>query len=229
MLKRNGQVPKKIKPTSLLDLLCLLAWFPLFACFGCLFYFALLAFFAYFALLFLRGLLCFAMICDPWLCWFYLLGWLFACSLARLLARLLACLLFWFALLAYFDLFCLINLRGSRGWTPETQPNDALVEFLVFNLLALVFLELARLFFSLVCLLVLLWFGLVRWLLVLLLFALLCFAWFALLCLLGVLFLLGFLCCVTICDAWLDRFHLPRLCLSPLGLVWLGRLNSCLL
>ena len=72
------------------------------------------------------------------LCW---LVWLLACLLARSLARLLSCLLFWFALLTYFDLLCLLDLRGSRGWTPETQPNDALrrrlVDFLVFNLLAL--------------------------------------------------------------------------------------------
>ena len=38
-----------------------------------------------------------------------LLGWLFARSLARLLARLLACVLFLFAMLAYFDLLCLVN------------------------------------------------------------------------------------------------------------------------
>ena len=75
-----------------------------------------------------------------------LLGWLFACSLARSLTRLL---FFWFVLLDYFDLLCLVDLRGSRRLTQETQPNDALrrrlVEFLVFNLLALVWLEQARL------------------------------------------------------------------------------------
>ena len=35
-------------------------------------------------------------------------------KLVCLLARLLACF-FWFALLAYFDLLCLVDLRGSRG------------------------------------------------------------------------------------------------------------------
>ena len=34
--------------------------------------------------------------------------------LGRLLALLLACF-FWFALLAYFDLLCFVDLRGSRG------------------------------------------------------------------------------------------------------------------
>ena len=55
-----------------------------------------------------------------------LVGWLFAYSLPRLLARSLTCLLaFWFALLAFYDLLCLVDLRSLRGWTPETQPNDA--------------------------------------------------------------------------------------------------------
>ena len=57
----------------------------------------------------------------------WLVSWLvvslLTCSLARLLAHLLAC--FWFALLAFFDLLCLVDLRGLRGWTPETQLNDA--------------------------------------------------------------------------------------------------------
>ena len=44
------------------------------------------------------------------------LVWLLTCSLARSLARLLTCLLFWFALLAYFDLLCLVDLRGLRGF-----------------------------------------------------------------------------------------------------------------
>ena len=47
-----------------------------------------------------------------------LIGWLLACLvvclLACSLASLLACLLFWFALLAYFDVLCLVDLRGSR-------------------------------------------------------------------------------------------------------------------
>ena len=65
--------------------------------------------------------------------WFCMVGWL----VGWLLACLLAWMLFWFALLAYYDLLCLVDLRGSRGWIPEIQPNDALrrrlVEFLVFN------------------------------------------------------------------------------------------------
>ena len=84
-------------------------------------------------------------------------------------------------------MLCLVDLRSSRG--PETQPNDdlrrRLVESLVFNVLALVWLELARLMISLVCLLVLLWFGLVGLV-----------ACLAFVCI-GVL---GSLCYATICD-----------------------------
>ena len=79
----------------------------------------------------------------------------------------------------------------------------------MFNLLAIVWLELARLLSSLVCLLVLLLFGLVA------LVACLTFVCFA------VLGLLAFLCDATICDGLIGRFHLARLSLSP---VWLGRL-----
>ena len=82
----------------------------------------------------------------------------------------------------------------------------------MFNLLAMVWLELARLLSSLVCLLVLLWFGLVA------LVACLTFVCFA------VLGLLAFLCYATICDGLIGRFHLARLGLSPQGLFWLGRL-----
>ena len=74
-----------------------------------------------------------------------------------------------------------------------TQPNGAvrrrLVEFLVFNLLALVCLSWLGLCFSLVCLLVLFWFGLVG------LVACVAFVCFA------VLGLLVLLCYATICDA----------------------------
>ena len=45
----------------------------------------------------------------------WLLAWLVVRLLTCSLACLLACLLFWFALLAYFDLLCLVDLRGSRG------------------------------------------------------------------------------------------------------------------
>ena len=149
-----------------------------------------------------------------------LVGWLIVAHLlACSLARSLTCL---FALVAYFDLLGLVDLRSSPGWTPETQPNDALrrrlVEFLVFNVLALVWLELARLMISLVCLLVLLCFGLVGLVACL---ASVCF---------GVPGLLALLCYATICDGWIVKFHLARLGLSPLGLsplglAWLGRLG----
>ena len=43
-----------------------------------------------------------------------LLAW-FAYPLALSLPSLLACLLFWFALFACFDMLCLVDLRGSRG------------------------------------------------------------------------------------------------------------------
>ena len=66
-------------------------------------------------------------------------------------------------LLLFLDLLCLVDLRGLRGRTLETQPNDALrrrlVEFLVFNLIALVCLELALLVLGLLACFTLIWFG----------------------------------------------------------------------
>ena len=57
-------------------------------------------------------------------------------------------------------------------------------------------------------------------------------SWFGWVCLFAclasvcfaVLGLLAFLCDATICDGLIGRFQLARLGLSPLGLVWLGRL-----
>ena len=54
-----------------------------------------------------------------------LLAYLVVCLLTCSFARSLACLLFWFALLAYFDLLCLVDLRGSRKHQKlnQTTPN----------------------------------------------------------------------------------------------------------
>ena len=93
---------------------------------------------------------------------------LLTCSLARLLARLLAYLLacfFWFALLTYFDLFALLTCAAradERQKLNQTMPlRRRLVEFVVFNLLALVWFELARLviFLDLLACFTLVWFG----------------------------------------------------------------------
>ena len=120
-----------------------------------------------------------------------LVGWLVG-LLARLLVRSFACFLACFfgllCLLTYFDLLCLADLQGLSGWTPETQPNDTLrrrlVEFLVFNLLALVCFELARLslFLGLLAYFTLVWFVGLEGLFCFCLLALLCFdclCWFA--------------------------------------------------
>ena len=166
-----------------------------------------------------------------------LLACLLACQLACLLARSLTCLLR-FVLLCLLDLPCfalftawlcfgLLALLGFASWTPGIQPNDALrpplVEYLVFNLLALAWLELARIcdFAWSPCVGC---FGLI-WSLSLLLLFFACFAVFS---------LLASLCCaclVTIALQWhamlnLVGFNLARLGLSPLALVWLGRLAS---
>ena len=77
----------------------------------------------------------------------------------------------------------------------------------MFNLLALVWLELARLVFFL---------GLLAWLGLVGLVALLCFFRFAVVCLHA---LLRYGAIYNACLGW---FHLARLGLSPLGLVWLG-------
>ena len=100
-----------------------------------------------------------------------MLGWLvclLTCSLARSLDLLLACLPFWFALLAYFDLFCLVDLCGSRGCH---------LPWFALSWLGLCF--------SLLCLLVLLWFGLIG------LVACFAFVCYAVLCLLTLLCLLA--------------------------------------
>ena len=118
----------------------------------------------------------------------WLIGWLVSwlvvyllCWLVCLLACFLACFFGLLCLLTYFDLLCLADLRGLRGWTPETQPNDALrrrlVEFLVFNLLALVCFELTRLslFLGLLAYFTLVWFVGLEGLFCFCLLALLCF------------------------------------------------------
>ena len=71
-----------------------------------------------------------------------------SCLFDHLLAFLFTCLFacfFQLALLAYFDRTWLVNLRESRGGPQGTQPNNALphclIEFMMFNLPALVWLE----------------------------------------------------------------------------------------
>ena len=127
--------------------------------------------------------------------------------------------LFWFALLGWLARLARLNTRNLT----KRRLRRRLVEFLVFNLLALVFLELARRvrFPRLHACFTLVWFV---WSGSLFCFYLLCctlLACFALTSLLGLLCLLCLLC-----DAWLSRFHMTRFGLYPLDLIWLGRLAS---
>ena len=96
-------------------------------------------------------------------------------SLARSLARLLACLL---ACIACFALLCVLLCLLCFALRVERQKlkRRRLVEFLVFNLLALAWLELARLVLGLL--------GMVA-----------CFAWFGCLFCFG---LLGFVACFAL-------------------------------
>ena len=118
--------------------------------------------------------------------------------LAGWLARLLA-YSFWFAQLAYYDLLCLVDCEAhavEHQKLNQTTPRRRLVEFLVFNLLALVWLELARLVLYLAYLLACL---------------------LTLLCLLCVRYLV----CLTWADcAWLARSR-SLLCLLGPNLTWL--------
>ena len=100
-----------------------------------------------------------------------MIGLLFACSLARLLVCLLACSPT--CLLAFFGSLCLLILiwfalltcaarADERQKLNQTMPlRRRLVEFVVFNLLALVWFELARLviFLDLLACFTLVWFG----------------------------------------------------------------------
>ena len=153
---------------------------------------------------------------------------LHGCSLARLLspsrARLLACLLL---LACFFVLLCLLMFicfawLTCEGCAVEHQVEHqklnqkASVEFLVFNLLALICLELARLVLGwLACFVDLV--GLV---------ACFDFVCFAVLLLLALLCFACLICFAMQRNAMLDWFHVVRLGFCPLGLVWLGRLAS---
>ena len=147
---------------------------------------------------------------------------LLACWLACLLTYLRACLLF--GLLCLLVLICFAWLTCEARAVEHQKLNQTTpygvvwLSFWCSTYLPWFALSSLSLCFSLVCLLVLLWFG------CLLCFYLLCctlLAYFAYLCLLG---LLSLLC--LLCDAWLSRFHLTRLGLCALGLIWLGRLAS---
>ena len=82
------------------------------------------------------------------------------------------------------------------------------------------------LFLGLLVCFTLVWFGWFGGLFCLCLLCCALLSCFALLCLLGLLCLIYLLFYARICDAWLCRINLARLCLSPLGLVWLDRLAS---
>ena len=82
----------------------------------------------------------------------------------------------------------------------------------MFNVLALVWLELARLMISLVCLLVLLWFGLVG------LVACFAFVRFALLCLLALLCFAWLVCFACLVFFALQRYAM----LDMVGFNWTG-------
>ena len=130
-------------------------------------------------------LFCFGLCCFAWLCLFTLLC--FACLLALIALRALICF---------------------ASWTPETQPNDALrrrlVEFLMFNLLALAWVEQGFLLDSLGLVLLrlalLAWFAWFSYLFCFRLLWFICFSYFALFAWLCLAYLF---CQTKICEAWL--------------------------